>query len=80
MAYYEGTFGETSGRITVTESGGVYEAIPHLVEGGTATPVRRRRGGATTIRSNSESGAVEAAALVLESYYGRRKGPLKKIG
>jgi hypothetical protein len=80
MAYYEGTFGETTGRIEVIESGGVYEAVPHVVEGGVPTPVQRLRGGQTSVRSNSESGAVEAAALVLESHYGPRRGPLQRVG
>jgi hypothetical protein len=80
MAYYEATFGETDGRIAVTERGGVYEAVPCVVEGGVPTPVQRLRGGKMSVRSNSESGAVEAAALVLESHYGPRKGSLTRVG
>ena len=79
MAHYDGIFGETPGRITVTETGGVYEATPHIVEGGVPTPLPRLRGGATSVRSSSEAGAVEAAALALESRYGPRAGALKKV-
>lgn len=79
MTRYEGSFGGTRGRVTVSREGGMFVATPYMIEGDIATPIARLRGGSTEVRADTEENAVQAAALVLESRFGPRQKPLERV-
>jgi len=76
---YEGSFGGTRGRVTVSRQGAVFVATPYVFEGDVATPITRMRGGSAEVRADSEENAVQGAALVLEARYGPRQGQLQRV-